>query len=99
MLPDSGATGTVLPRRYAVSLGHDLRDCEKVKVDTGNGIAYHWKPPQPIKAQIIDRDLDLHACFGNIGVPVLGRTDFFAEFYVEVDEPRRVVAITPHDLL
>lgn len=99
MLPDSGATGTVLPRKYAVPLGYDLRDCEKVKVDTGNGIAYHYLPPEPIKAWIVDREVGLRACFGNIGVPVLGREDFFAEFYVEVDERRRVVVITPHDAL
>jgi len=30
-------------------------------------------------------------------VPVLGREDFFREFYVEIDERRRAVLITPHD--
>jgi hypothetical protein len=97
MLPDSGATGTVLPRKYAVPLGFDLRSCEKVKVDTGNGLAHHYKAPAPVRALIADRELDLYPCFGNIGVPVLGREDFFREFYLEIDERRRAVLITPHE--
>lgn len=97
MLPDSGASSTVMPRKYAVSLGFDLRDCTKVPVDTGNGIAFHWLAPSPVKAWIAGREHELHPCFSKIGVPVLGRADFFAEFYVEVDERRRIVLITPHD--
>ena len=97
MLPDSGASGTVFPRRQAVPLGFDLRECEQFAVDTGNGKAKHWRAPQPIRARIADREILLRACFGNIGVPVLGREDFFAEFYVEVDEVSRFVKITPHE--
>lgn len=96
MLPDSGASGTVLPRKYVVPLGFDLRECAKVPVDTGNGHAYHWLAPNPIKTWIAGRELELHPCFSNIGVPVLGRADFFAEFLVVVDEARRLVTITPH---
>lgn len=97
MLPDSGATNTVIPRKNAVALGFDLRECEKRPVDTGNGRGMQWKAPRPIKARVAGRHLDLHACFGNIGVAVLGREDFFAEFYVEVDERNRFVKITPHE--
>jgi Aspartyl protease len=97
MLPDSGASGTVLPRKYAVPLGFDLRECERISVDTGNGNAEHWKAPLPLVAWIAGRKLELRACFGNIGVAVLGREDFFNEFYVEINEPARVVIITPHD--
>lgn len=96
MLVDSGASRSVLPRRYAVPLGFDLRECEKQTVDTGNGLAHHYLAPVPLSARIAEREIKLSCCFGNIGVPVLGREDFFAEFYVEVDERKRVV-ITPHD--
>lgn len=98
MLPDSGASGTVFPRRQAVPLGFDLRECEQFAVDTGNGKAKHWRAPRPVRARIAGREILLRACFGNIGVSVLGREDFFAEFYVEVDEVNRFVKITPHDL-
>jgi hypothetical protein len=97
MLPDSGASYTVLPRKYAVQLGFDLRDCVKIPVDTGNGHGFHWLAPEPVKAIIAGRELLLEPCFSDIGVAVLGRADFFAEFYVEVDERRRLVVITPHD--
>jgi hypothetical protein len=97
MLPDSGASGTVFPRKHAVPLGFDLRDCEPFHVDTGNGRAKHWRTPRPVKALIAEREVLLSPCFGNIGVPVLGREDFFAEFYVEVDEVNRFVKITPHE--
>jgi hypothetical protein len=34
--------------------------------------------------------------FGPIGVPVVGRDDFFARFLVEVNHPQRAVVLTPH---
>lgn len=98
MLVDSGASRSVFPRRYAVPLGFDLRECERQTVDTGNGLADHFLAPVPLCARIAGREIELCCCFGAIGVPVLGREDFFAEFYVEVDERRRVVVITPHDV-
>lgn len=97
MLPDSGATATTLPRKYAVSLGFDIRDCEERRFDTGNGVAIHHEAPRPVSAIVAGRTIELHPCFAKIGVPVLGREDFFAEFYVEVDEINRFVKITPHD--
>ena len=97
MLVDSGATGTVFPRKYIVPLGFDIRECEETDVDTGNGTAKHWRAPQALAATIAGRELELRACFGDIGVPVLGREDFFAEFFVEVDEVNRFVRITPHE--
>jgi hypothetical protein len=97
MLPDSGATGSVFPRNQVVPLGFDLRECQKVAVDTGNGKAEHWVAPRPVIARVAGCTLQLRPCFGNIGVAVLGREDFFSVFYVEVDERRRVVTITPHD--
>jgi len=97
MLPDSGASFTVFPRKWAVPLGFDLRECEKVPVDTGNGMAYHWLAPRPVRAWVTEREIALEPCFSDIGVPVLGRADFFSEFYVEVDERNRFVKITPHE--
>lgn len=97
MLPDSGATGSVFPRKQIVPLGFDLRECDALDVATGNGEAKHWLAPRPVKARIAGRVMQLRPCFGDIGVAVLGREDFFSEFYVEVDERRRVVVITPHD--
>lgn len=98
MLPDSGASGTVLPRKFVVPLGFDLRDCTKVPVDTGSGMAFHFLAPASVRAWIAGREIHLHPCFSDIGVPVLGRQDFFNEFHVQVDERRRSVTITPHDL-
>lgn len=79
-----------------MSLGFDLRDCEKQAVDTGNGLASHYLAPRSLTASIAGKEVSLACCFGGIGVPVLGREDFFTEFYVEIDERRRIVAITPH---
>ncbi len=98
MLPDSGASGTVFPRKHAVPLGFDLRECEELAVETGNGRARQWLAPCAVQARIAGREIDLRPCFGNINVPVLGREDFFAEFYVEIDEVNRFVRITPHEL-
>lgn len=70
-----------------------------MQVGTGNGQGCHWLAPRPIIARIAGRALSLRPCFGNIDVAVLGREDFFKEFYVEVDERNRFVKITPHDLL
>jgi len=97
MLPDSGATCTTIPRKYAVSLGYDLRECSTEKVDTGNGKTTHYVAPRPLQAMIAGREIELMPRFGNIGVAVLGRADFFSEFYVEIDERRRYVLISPHD--
>ncbi|HXR60888.1 MAG TPA: retropepsin-like aspartic protease [Solirubrobacterales bacterium] len=98
MLPDSGASHSVFPKSFAEPLGIDLKTaCETQKVDTGNGIAYHHHAVEPLKAEIAEKEIDLLPSFGKISVPVLGRKDFFAAFYVEINERRRVVAITPHD--
>jgi len=97
MIPDSGATDTVLPRKYAVPLGFDLRECAKVEVETGNGRGIQYEMPRPLDAVIAGERIELHACFGDIGAPVLGRRDFFSAFYVEIDERNRIVKIRPHD--
>ena len=97
MLPDSGASASVFPRDQMVPLGFDLRECEEVPVGTGNGRGKHWVAPCLLVARIAGRALTLRPCFGNIDVAVLGREDFFAEFYVEVDEVNRFVKITPHE--
>ena len=97
MLPDSGATFTVFPLKWAVPLGFDKRDCEEIPVDTGNGTAFHGLAPQPVRAWVAGRELELGPCFSKIGVPVLGRQDFFSEFHVAIDERKRLVTITPHD--
>ena len=88
----------MFPKSFAEPLGIDLKTaCETQKVDTGNGIAYHHHAVEPLKAEIAEKEIDLLPSFGKISVPVLGRKDFFAAFYVEINERRRVVAITPHD--
>jgi hypothetical protein len=97
MLPDSGASCTVFPRKYSVPLGFDRRECETEKVDTGNGVAYQHVAPRPLSAIVANQEIQLEPRFGNIRVPVLGRLDFFSHFYVEVDERNRVVIVTPHD--
>ena len=97
MLPDSGASHSVFPKSFAAPLGIDINLCKTQKVDTGNGIAYQHQSLAPLKAHIAGHEVDLFPCFGKIKVPVLGRSDFFSYFHVEIDERRRVVTITPHD--
>jgi hypothetical protein len=99
MLPDSGASGSVFPLNQIVPLGFDKRECRKVPVGTGNGTGLHWLAPRSIVATIAGRRLSLRPCFGDIAVAVLGREDFFSEFYVEIDEAKRLVKITPHEHL
>jgi hypothetical protein len=98
MLPDSGASASVFPLNQVVPLGFDKRECTEVEVGTGNGRCTHWLAPRPVVAVIAGRRLELRPCFGNIDVAVLGREDFFSEFFVEVDEANRFVRITPHEL-
>jgi hypothetical protein len=50
-----------------------------------------------LNAVIAGREIELQPCFGDIGAPVLGRKDFFSEFYVEIDERNRIVRVRPHD--
>lgn len=95
-LVDSGADCSCFPEEFASSLGIDLEECEQNQVHTGNGLAIHYCSDQPLRATIAEREVFLKASFGPIGVPVLGREDFFAEFLVEVDHRRRVVSLTPH---
>jgi hypothetical protein len=95
-LVDSGADCSCFPEEFAVSLGIDLEQCQQSQVHTGNGLAVHYCASEPLRATIAEREVFLTASFGPIGVPVLGRDDFFAEFLVEVDHPRRVVSLTPH---
>lgn len=97
MLPDSGASASVFPINQIVPLGFDKNECTKFPVGTGNGKGWHWLAPRPIIVRIAGRTLQIRPCFGNIIVAVLGREDFFSEFYVEVDERNRVVVISPHD--
>ena len=86
----------MFPEEFADALEVDLEQCEQVQVHTGNGLAIHYCAEEPVKAEIAGQAVDLRGTFGPIGVPVLGRTDFFSRFYVEVDEKNRVVVITPH---
>jgi len=96
-LVDSGADGSVFPEDFADALEVNLEECEQVKVHTGNGLAIHYCADKPVEAEIVGRVVGLRATFGPIGVPVLGREDFFSQFYVEIDEKNRVVVITPHE--
>jgi hypothetical protein len=78
-------------------LGVDLEQCEQNPVHTGNGLAVHYCAPEPLRATIAEREVLLTASFGPIGVPVLGRDDFFTEFLVEINHPKRIVVLRPHD--
>jgi hypothetical protein len=95
-LVDSGADCSCFPEEFAEVLGVDLTQCSQNKVHTGNGLAIHYCSQEPICASIAGRDIELAGTFGPIGVPVLGRDDFFAVFLVEVDHPARTVVLTPH---
>ncbi len=97
MLVDSGADCSCFPEDFAEILGIDLDACEANPVHTGNGLATHYCGAEPIRATIAERQVLLSATFGPIGVPVLGRDDFFSEFLVEVNHLARTVVLTPHD--
>jgi hypothetical protein len=77
-------------------LGVDLEQCEQNSVHTGNGLAIHYCANEPLRATVAEQEVLLTASFGPIGVPVLGRDDFFTEFLVEINHPKRVVVLTPH---
>ncbi len=98
-LVDSGADCSCFPEGFADVLGVDLEQCEQNSVHTGNGLAVHYCDSEPIRATIAEREVLLTGSFGPVGVPVLGRNDFFAEFLVEVNHPKRVVRLTPHEAL
>lgn len=98
-LVDSGADCSCFPEGFAASLGIDLEECEQNEVQTGNGLAIHYCAAESIRAEIVDREIQLVASFGPIGVPVLGRDDFFKQFLVEINHPRRTVVLTPHEQL
>jgi len=95
-LVDSGADCSCFPEGFAGALGIDLGECEQNHVHTGNGLAVHYCASEPLRATIAGRETLLTASFGPLGVPVLGREDFFAEFLVEINHPKRVVTLTPH---
>lgn len=99
MLVDSGADCSCFPEGFAEVLGIDLDACEENSVHTGNGLATHYSGVEPIRATIAERQILLSANFGPIGVPVLGRDDFFSEFLVEVNHLTRTVILTPHESL
>lgn len=96
-LPDSGADFSVFPMDYAEPLGIDIRNCKDRLVDTGNGKSVHHHWTKGLRAVVAGRELTLKPCFAKIGVAVLGREDFFAEFCVVVDEHQRLVTIWPHE--
>lgn len=98
MLVDSGADCSCFPEGFAEVLGVDLNSCEANAVHTGNGLATHYCGAEPIPAIIAERKVLLSANFGPIGVPVLGRDDFFSVFLVEINHLDRTVVLTPHDL-
>jgi hypothetical protein len=93
---DSGADCSCFPEGFAEVLGVDLEQCVQNSVNTGNGLAIHYCAAEPLRATIAEREILLTASFGPIGVPVLGRDDFFTEFLVEIDHPNRIVALRPH---
>jgi len=96
MLVDSGADCSCFPEGFAEILGVNLDSCQANSVHTGNGLATHYCAADPIRATIAERRISLAANFGPIGVPVLGRDDFFSEFLVEVNHLARTVVLTPH---
>ena len=96
LLPDSGADCAVFPLDFAEVLGVDLAKCKDVLVDTGDGLAVHQHFAQGIRAVVGEHELQLEVRFARIGIPVLGRKNFFEAFKVLVDERERKVVLTPH---
>lgn len=96
MLPDSGADCSCFPEAFAPVLGVDLSECVSERVHTGAGTTEHYRSEDRLRATIADQEVELVASFGHIGVPVLGREDFFSHFEVLIDERRQRVVIKPY---
>lgn len=79
-------------------LGIDLAGCKGVDVQTGAGLGCHYQHPEPLTLTVRDTGIKLpvRATFGPVGVPILGRSDFFEHFYVEIDEKNLLVHIGTH---
>lgn len=97
MLPDSGADCSCFPEAWASVLGIDLAACTTDRVHTGAGLADHYTWAEGLRATVAGRTVELTASFGPIGVPVLGRRDFFSRFEVLVDERKQRVLLKPYD--
>jgi hypothetical protein len=97
-LLDSGADGSCFPEQWAEIFGIDLEGSKKHDVQTGAGIGCHYVHDEPLALTVRDTGITIpvRATFGPVGVPILGREDFFEHFYVEIDEKNLMVHIRPH---
>lgn len=95
-LLDSGADGSCFPEVWAEVLGVDLSACKKRKVQTGNGEGHHFNWHEPLTLTVEGIKFPVRATFGPVGVAILGRSDFFEHFYVEIDEKAKVTHIRLH---
>lgn len=95
-LLDSGADGSCFPEAWAEVLGIDLDGCEQHSVQTGGGIGCHYDWHERLWLTVAGIDVRVRATFGPVGVAILGRHDFFAHFYVEIDEKAKLTHIEPH---
>lgn len=95
-MPDSGADTSCFPEDWASPLGIDLAACHKRPVITGAGLGHHHVAGSPLIASVAGRTIELCACFGPVGVGLLGRDDFFHYFRVEFDQRRKVTMLHPY---
>ena len=98
-LIDSGADRTMLPLDWAPKFGVTLERNPQGVLHFGEGgpaLADCYRPVETLRATVAGRTFDLDALFGPAWEPVLGRSEFFREFVVTIDERNRTVILDPY---
>lgn len=83
---DSGADSSILPEHWAERLGFPLTECVERGCLTASGSTTFLVHPRSVVAFLEDDELHLAAKFSKTRVPLLGRSDFFSQYDVRIDE-------------
>lgn len=101
-LVDSGADETLIPYDLMSHLGISDNDCDVQQAGTasGTGQQYIWrKGPLKIELQQLGRSINVQGSFMQglmPGLVLLGRSDFFSHFLVEIDERSQAFSLDPY---
>jgi hypothetical protein len=99
-LIDSGADSSMLPLQLADYLGIELSACREDQCLTAAGLTarYVWEEGIEAEVQALRRRIHLDVSFVT-GLPalLLGRSDFFAAFRVEIDERGQTFYLEPYE--
>lgn len=90
---DSGADSSVLPEHWAPRLGFRLDECEEHGCFTASGATTFLVAEPSVVAFLGEDEVRLSAKFSKTRVPLLGRSDFFSQYDVRIDERAREVVL------